>query len=127
MQRANEVLRVMSKASDIPTVDSRRIAAEARFLRGFYHFEAIKVFNKVPYVDETITYDAGNYYPDNDTMIWPAIENDFKYAMSILPLIQTAAGRANYYAAEAYLAKAYMFQNKFSATWRVCLIDKPNR
>jgi hypothetical protein len=114
VQRANEVLRVMDKANDIESDDRERIGAEARFLRGFYHFEGIKVFNKVPYVDETVTYDNGNYYIDNDTLIWPAIENDFKYAMSILAQTQTAPGRANYFAAEACLAKAYMFQHKFS-------------
>ena len=111
--RANSVLRVMAQATDIQLGDRNRIAAEARFLRGFYHFEAIKMWHKVPFVDETVNYDAGNYYVDNDTLIWPAIENDFKYAMQYLPTTQKEIGRVNYYAAEAYLAKAYMFELKY--------------
>jgi hypothetical protein len=68
---------------------------------------------QIPFVDETVNYDAGNYYVDNDTLIWPAIENDFKYAMQYLPTTQKEIGRVNYYAAEAYLAKAYMFELKY--------------
>ena len=113
VQRANEVLRIMKKAIDISETDQQRISGEARFLRGFYHFEAIKMWNKVPYVDETVTYDAGNYHLPNDTLIWGAIENDFRYAMENLPVKMVAIGRCNKHAAEAYLAKAYIFQGKF--------------
>ena len=62
VQRANDVLRIMTKAKDIEPEDQKRIAAEARFLRGHYHFEAKKMWNKIPYIDETITYGNGNYH-----------------------------------------------------------------
>ena len=61
IQRANDVLRIMKKAKDISEVDQKRISAEARFLRAHYHFEAKKMWNKVPYIDESISYAAGNY------------------------------------------------------------------
>jgi hypothetical protein len=127
IQRANEVIRVMKKATDISIGDQARIEAEARFLRGFYHFEAAKMWNKVPYVDESITYGTGNYFLPNDTLIWGAIENDFRFAMENLPSVMNAAGRANKYAAEAYLAKTLMFQGsrdpaKFAAA-RPLLLD----
>ncbi len=112
--RTNAALRVMREAKDMTPEDTTEVRAEAVFLRGHYHFEAAKLWNKVPFVDETVTYDADNYYLDNDTTIWPAIENDFKYAMANLPPTQPAVGRANKYAAEAFLAKAYMFQHKYS-------------
>ena len=38
----------------LPDAEKNQILAEARFLRGFYHFEAKKMWNKIPYVDETI-------------------------------------------------------------------------
>ncbi|MCW3119185.1 MAG: Starch-binding associating with outer rane, partial [Chitinophagaceae bacterium] len=114
VQRANSVLRVMKKATDIKPEDWQRLAAEAKFLRAHYHFEAIKLWNKVPFVDENITYDGDNYHLSNDTLIWPAIENDLKFAMANLPFTQlNAIGRANKYAAEALLVKAYMFQQKY--------------
>ena len=112
--RANAVLRVMRQAKDMTPSDTTEIRAEAVFLRAWYHFEAVKIWNKVPYLDETVTYDAGNYYLNNDSSIWPAIENDLIYAMNNLPPIQSAIGRANKWAAQAYLAKAYMFERRYA-------------
>ena len=112
--RANAVLRVMRQAKDMTPDDTTEIRAEAVFLRAWYHFEAVKIWNKVPFVDENVTYDAGNYYLNNDSLIWPAIENDLKYAMDHLPEKQPAVGRANKYAAKAYLAKAYMFEHRYA-------------
>jgi len=109
--RANTVLRVMRKAWDMTPDDTTKVRAEAVFLRGHYHFEAKKIWNNITLLDENVTYEEGNYYINNDTS-WSFIENDFTYAMQNLPPVQTAVGRANKYAAEAYLAKAYMFQGK---------------
>lgn len=110
VQRANTVLRVMAKAKDINEGDRKLISAQARFLRGFYHFEAIKIWHHVPFVDESITYEAANYHLANDTIIWPAIEDDLKYAVENLVPVMSAIGRVNKYSAEAFLAKAYIFQ-----------------
>ncbi|HET7000584.1 MAG TPA: RagB/SusD family nutrient uptake outer membrane protein [Puia sp.] len=112
--RANTVLRVMRQVKDMTTSDTTEIRAEAVFLRAWYHFEAVKIWNKVPFVDETVLYDAGNYYLNNDTLIWPAIENDFQYAINNLPPTQPAVGRANKWAAKAYLAKVYMFEHRYA-------------
>jgi hypothetical protein len=112
--RANAVLRVMRLAKDMTSADTTEVRAEAVFLRAWYHFEAVKIWNKVPFVDETVTYDAGNYYLNNDSLIWPAIDNDLMYATKNLPATQTAVGRANKWAAEAYLAKAYMFEHRYA-------------
>jgi len=116
IQRANDVLRIMKKAKDIPEAGQKRIAAEAKFLRAHYHFEAKKMWDKVPYIDEGISYTAGNYRVSNEKNIWPDIENDLKYAadnLSVIPY-QGAVGRANKYTAMALLAKAYIFQNKMT-------------
>ncbi len=114
VQRANAVLRVMRKATDIQPSDTVEIKAEALFLRAFYHFEAKKMWGSIPFIDETITYDAGNYYVANDTS-WTKVENDFAFAADNLPETQNnGPGRANKYAAIAFLAKVYMFEHRFS-------------
>ncbi|HEY4156235.1 MAG TPA: RagB/SusD family nutrient uptake outer membrane protein, partial [Puia sp.] len=59
IQRANQVLRVAKLATDISSTDLAVIQGEARFLRGFYHFELKKVFNNIPYVDESIADTSG--------------------------------------------------------------------
>lgn len=112
--RANDVLRIMAKATDITAADQKNIAAQARFLRGHYHFDLKRIFNKIPFVDETITYAAGNYNVGNTTDVWPQIEADFKFAIDNLPETQDAVGRANRSAAKAYLAKVYIYQRKFA-------------
>jgi hypothetical protein len=116
VQRTNDVLRIMSKAKDISPGDQKRITAEARFLRAHYHFEAKKIWNKVPFINETITYENKNYRVSNEKDIWPDIENDLKYAVDNLPETPYggSVGRADKYTAMALLAKAYMFQKKFA-------------
>lgn len=112
--RSNDVIRIMAKAKDISPEDQKNILAQTRFLRGFYHLEAKKIFNMVPYVDETITYADGNYNVPNNVDIWPKIEADFQFAVDNLPALQEAVGRANSWAAKTFLAKAYMFQHKYA-------------
>jgi hypothetical protein len=113
---ANQVLKVLPLATDISAEDAKQIEAEARFIRGFMHFEGKKAFGNIPYVDETVTdlkvpnTDAGGAYVN----IWPQIEADLKFAYDNLDETRPHKGRANKWAGAAFLAKAYMFQNKFT-------------
>ncbi len=113
-QRANEALRVLKLAKDVTAADVSRITAEARFLRGHYHFDLAKLFNKIPFIDESVTYTAGNFLVSNATPILPLIEADFAYAYANLPETMSSVGRANKWAAAAYLAKVYMFEKKYA-------------
>lgn len=119
IQRANDVMRLLPDATDISGEEAKVMEAEARFLRGHYHFDAKKMWNNPIYVDETITYNNKNYnVPNIDDAgnfidIWPKIEADFQFAIDNLPATQPQKGRANKWAAMAYLAKAYMFQDKY--------------
>jgi len=115
IQRANDVIRTLRLAKDIPAADTPVIVAEARFLRGFYHFEGKKVWNNFPYADESISFQNNNLNLPNDKDIWQSINADFRYAMNNLPATQTNIGRANKWAAAAFLAKAYMFQHKYDS------------
>jgi len=117
VQRANETMRVMKLAKDISAADVTRITAEARFLRGHYHFDLAKFFGNIPYIDETVTYAAGNYMVANAGVAaaLAKIEADFKYAYDNLPeTSSTGVGRANKWAAAAYLGKVYMFEKKYA-------------
>lgn len=108
--RSNNVLKAVQNAEDISEAAANRITAEARFLRAHYHFDAKKIWNKVPFIDETLT----DTRISNTEDIWPKIEADFQYAIENLPETQEAVGRATKGAAQAYLAKAYLFQHKFA-------------
>lgn len=116
--RANNTLKVLALVEEIDEVTRTKITAEARFLRGHYHFEAKKMWNNVPYVDETVVYgeegaNVGNKEDNNAEMVWTKIEEDFKYAYENLKETGMDVGRANKWAAASYLAKAYIFQQKY--------------
>jgi starch-binding outer membrane protein, SusD/RagB family len=109
--QANTVLKVMAKATDLSAAEKKQIEGEARFIRAHHHFEATKMWGKVPYIDEATVDFAG---ATNATAIWPQIEADFKFAYDNLDEIKPYKGSINKWAAACFLAKAYMFQKKFT-------------
>ncbi|WP_375444179.1 RagB/SusD family nutrient uptake outer membrane protein [uncultured Fibrella sp.] len=115
VSRSNNVLRILGSAGpDVTDAIKKNVSGQARFLRGHYYFELRKTFGSVPFVDESVDYGTGIDKVKNDKEIWPMIEADFKYAYDNIPEVQDAPGRANKWAAAAYLAKTYMFQKKFA-------------
>ena len=109
---ANSLLRILPAVTDMTDAQKNEFRAEALFLRAWYHFEAKKIWNKIPFIDETVTYAAGNYHVVNDTN-WIHIENDLDSALKYLPKTQDDVGRVNYYTAEAVFAKVYLFEHKY--------------
>jgi hypothetical protein len=113
--RANSLLRILPEAQpDVTAEDKTRIEAEAKFLRGHYYFELKKIYNNTPYLDETIDYKQGIEETGNTADLWPMIEADLQFAFTNLPETQDQPGRVNKWAAGAYLAKAKLFQQKFT-------------
>jgi hypothetical protein len=112
-QRANDVIRTMAIATGISAADHAQLMGEARFLRGFFHFEAKKIWANVPWVDETISASFNNVDVPNNVDIWPKIEADFQFAIDSLKEIPADKGRVNKWAAKAFLAKTYMYEHKY--------------
>lgn len=110
--RANDALNTLKRVEDVSDERRIQIIAEARFLRGVFHFEARKMWRMVPYInDETFDiFDLESSKVPNDQEIWPFIEADFEAAMNALPETQAQVGRPTKWAAAAFLAKAKMFQ-----------------
>ncbi len=110
--RANDTMNLLAEAEDVTPERGEQIIAEARFLRGFFHFEARKMWRTVPYIDDEVfdVNDLESTKIPNDREIWPDIEADFEAAMNVLPESQSEVGRPTRWAAMAFLAKAKMFQ-----------------
>lgn len=108
VSRANAVLKVLALVTEISDANRANIEGQALFLRAHYYFELKKMWNMVPWIDETTT----DFNQPNDKDIWPMIEADFKAAYEKLPATQSLVGRANKWAAGAYLAKTYLYQRK---------------
>jgi hypothetical protein len=120
--RANVVLEALwaTQKTAAPFDDTRakQIEAEAKMLRAWFHFEANKVFENIPYI-KTQT-ELGTVLPEtikNTDPGWTGIEEDLQYAIDNLPTtkINNEPGRATKYAAEAIKAHVFMSQNKFSS------------
>lgn len=109
--RTNIILSLLPNVTNMTDGEKTQVQAESRFLRGHYYLELKKMFGKVPWVDENHIVD---YKQPNNVEIWPNIEEDLKFAYDNLPATQTQIGRANKWAAAAYLAKVYVFQKKWT-------------
>jgi len=112
VSRSNDAIRIIAKAADMNESEKLQAYGEARFLRAWYHFEAKKMWNMVPYVDEAVT-DFINLPNDKD--IWPNIENDLLYAVENLAATKADVGRASKWSAKALLAKVHMYQQDNAA------------
>lgn len=92
--------------------------AQARFMRGFFHFEAVKLFGAaIPYVDDTAMKENVNPQVSNVDengnyiYIWDKIVEDLQFAYDNLPDTWAEAGRINKWTAGAMLAKVKMYQS----------------
>ncbi len=114
IQRSNDVLRAMAGATDISAAHHGQLTGEVRALRGYFHFQGVKMWGpKFPYVDETV--DAAKAKTiKNDVSIWPMIEADLQFAVDSLAPIPADKGRWNNWAAKALLAEVYMYQYKYT-------------
>lgn len=118
--RANVVLEFLwttqKGTAPIPAARATVIEAEAKFLRAWFHFQANKVFENIPYI-KTQT-ELGTVKPEevkNTDPGWAGIEADLQFAIDNLGTakLNKEPGRADKYAAEAVKANVYMNQNKF--------------
>ncbi len=108
VNRANEVLRIINLTEDLLPEVENRLKAEARFLRGFFNFEAWLVFKNIPIITEE-TEDpklVSNINPEGAVL--EHIISDLKFAWENLPETQTEVGRPTKYAAMALAARAYL-------------------
>jgi hypothetical protein len=119
--RANVALTFLweTQAGPTPLTAERatQVEAEAKFLRAWFHFQANKIFENIPYV-KTPT-ELGDILPEevpNTDPGWDEIEADLQYAIDNLPetKINDQPGRADKFAAKAVKAQAHMYQKEYS-------------
>jgi hypothetical protein len=111
--RSNAVLGLLPLSEDplLTDADRARIEAEARFLRGHYYFQLEISFDQAPFLEPGLTLEEQQAVVSSD--LWPFIEADFQFAFDNLPETQDQAGRANKWAAGAYLGKTFLYQEKW--------------
>ncbi len=113
ISRVNQALNMLEEQDETDFPDKYARMGEMKFLRGHFYYQLKVVFKNIPYIDETVPTDdyktISNVALSNDDL-WGKIAGDFKYAFDNLPEKQSQVGRANKYAAAAYLAKVKLYK-----------------
>ena len=111
---ANVVIEKVPLVS-MDTTLSNRYVGEARFLRGLFYFDLVRAWGGIPLVTTSIPPLHLDRASTND--IYALIISDLLYADNHLKkrseLLSADRGRATTGAAEALLAKVYLFQSDF--------------
>ena len=110
ISRCNSAISVTAKALKAGTISNEQAASftrQARALRGWYHFEAWRMWAKIPYVDENT--DQNTLTNDDD--VKAKIIADLQEGTS-LPNDMGQVGRFNGTVCNVLLAKAKMQMNK---------------
>ncbi len=112
ISRANVALRAVNSLTDAQFPNKKLRLAELKFLRAHSYMTMKLIYKNIPIFDETVSDDqilkVSNDLKNEDA--WNKIAADFQYAIDNLPESQTELGRANKFAAQAYLAKLRLFQ-----------------
>jgi hypothetical protein len=105
--RCNTAIRSINDLESADYPKEIRIA-EMRLLRGFFHFDMKRNFDRIPYINESDdpTTIGNRTYTSEE--IWSFIEEDFQFAMDNLPMSQDEIARLNSYVAAAMLTKLYV-------------------
>lgn len=124
--RSNSVLTLLAQSTDplLTDADRARIEGEARFLRGHYYFQLKISYDQAPFLTAGLSLDE-QQMTVSSREIWDEIEADFRFGYENLPETLSQAGRANKWAAGAYLGKTLLFQEKWGEA-RTVLRDVVN-
>lgn len=116
VKRSNEAIKLLNASKTFDANLKAQRLAELNFLRGHYYFELKKIYNHIPYIDESAL-TVADYAKSNTEFtseeLWSKIEENFQAAYDGLPETQTEKGRPTKIAAKAYLTKCYLFQKKW--------------
>ncbi|CAM3187075.1 RagB/SusD family nutrient uptake outer membrane protein [Rhodothermus bifroesti] len=115
--RTNQVLKYVPNIEMDPELKAR-LLGEAKFLRAFYYFHLVKMFNNVPLILEPAEKEEQYRQPQAPPeQVWAQIIQDLKEAQTVLPQRYTNEadiGRATWGAATAYLGVAYLFTGRYA-------------
>jgi len=102
--------------------DLNQFLAECYFFRAFNYFHLVNVHGYVPITTSYLASDQLNLKndaPNQPQLVYDQIVKDLTKAMELLAFNKTkdAGGRINYFVAEAYLSRVYLFMGKFQESY----------
>lgn len=122
---ANQALKALSIAS-IDQAAKKKLIGEVKFLRGYLYFNLVRMFGGIPLVLR-VPVDATDANTDptfqtraTATVVYDSIIQDLQYAVDHLGLkSQSAVGHATKGAAQAMLAKVYMYREIWPKVYKL--------
>lgn len=117
ISNTNYAINTMSTLAFKDTTVRNQLIGEAKFIRAFLYLQLNLAFGGVPVADTTLS--AGEFAKiprSTKEEVYTFIENDLKYAIKVLPVSYppNETGRATLGAAEALLARVYMYEGNWS-------------
>ena len=92
------------------TVQRNQLLGEGYFMRGLYYMWLTQMYGDVPLITATTITDEMKQEVSAETAVFPQILSDFVSAKNLMKAERAnGSGHADKYAAEAYIARAYMF------------------
>jgi len=113
--RANNVITCVSPMS-IDVTLRNRLVGEAKFLRAYAYFNLVNIYGKVPLkLQPQLTSETVNVGLSEVSAVYAQIEKDLTEAIAVLPVsYPTEIGRVTQGAAYGLLAKAELYQQKYT-------------
>jgi hypothetical protein len=119
LQKLPNVSKWNSSDETVNVVVKKRIEGETRFLRALMYFDLVRIFENIPLLTEPTT---DNIPQADPTEVYKLIVSDLKFAVANIPAnaypkaeAATNDGRVTRYAAEALLARVYLFYTGYYA------------
>lgn len=116
--RANLVLQNLDNDNDLTAADKTELGAEAKFLRAWFHFQALKLFGTPPAALDIIAGINDQARPNaSEADLFAAILADLADAAAGLPDAWDSGntGRATAWAAKSYIGKVNVWKQDWAA------------
>ena len=110
VSRCNTAIKAIQNAGNLSDEQKNSFVAEMKTLRAYYYFDMLRLFQKFPYFDETVS-NPSEVRADEYTkaQIAEFIKQDLRDAYASLPETQPQVARFNKYVAAAILARVDLF------------------
>ena len=110
---------------DMDIADKDRYIGEAKMLRAYFYWNLVRIFGGVPIINNVLESEADIASATTRASaeeVYAFIESDLTDAIARLPLIIPPAenGRVSKGAAEALLAKVYLYEKKWALSKTMC-------
>ncbi|MEP3390518.1 MAG: RagB/SusD family nutrient uptake outer membrane protein [Reichenbachiella sp.] len=99
--------------------DINPVVAEARFLRAFIHYNFVRLFGEIPYVDSTIPNpeDAYAWPESSEDEVYAGIIEDLEFAKLWLPDVPAMRSRPGKGTAAGFLASVHLTRGNFQEAY----------